>query len=67
MRKILPLLIVGIIILFIGSSVASNICVNTIELNSTSINSDKQELLLGGGPEEEWNITFGGDDYDVFL
>jgi hypothetical protein len=67
MKKILPLLLVGIIILFIGSSVASNICVNTIELNSASINLDRQEPLFSDGQEELWNVTFGGDGYDVFF
>lgn len=56
-----------IIILFIGSSVASNNCLNNIELNSTSINSDRQEPLFSDGPEELWNVTFGGDGYDVFF
>ena len=67
MKKISSLMTFGIIILFIGSSIASNICLNNIELNSTSINSDRQEPFLGDGPDEEWNITFGGDDYDVFF
>ena len=67
MSKISLLITVGIIILFIGSSVASDICVNTTELKSTSINLDGEEPCLRDGPEEEWNITFGGDGYDIFF
>jgi len=29
--------------------------------------NDASHNLFSDGPEEQWNVTFGGDDYDVFF
>ena len=34
---------------------------------SLSIPKEAQISFLNDGPEEEWNVTFGGDMYDVFF
>ena len=66
MKKISTVMIVGVLILFAGSSVASCICCTTDE-NDNSYSHGGQKSFFNGGPQEEWNITFGGDDYDVFF
>ena len=38
------------------------------EGTSSLLTKKNMNLLIGGsGPQEEWNVTFGGDKYDVFF
>ena len=60
-------LVVGIIVLFIGASILPNINISAEIFDTVSIiNRNKycNFLYLDDLPEEEWNITFGGIDYD---
>jgi hypothetical protein len=50
-------LVIGVFFLFVGLSVTSSI---SQEIKNKSI----KEILTGDPPEEEWNTTFGGPDYD---
>jgi len=53
--------IIGIIVcvLFFGAGVTSSISGNVVKLNIVENNN-----FLDNPPEEEWNKTFGGKDYD---
>jgi len=69
-------LVIGIIVLFVGASVVPSICGTSSKLNDvTTLQVDENqmdventgclEMTLGNPPEEEWNKTFGGVEYDA--
>lgn len=65
-KKIVLMLIVGILI--ISGLNVNAISEKEIKSITTYTNTDEiDESILNNGPEEEWNITFGGDRYDVFF
>ena len=60
-------LVLGIIILFFGASIVSNIDVGAEIFDSVSVtnrNENRNFLFRSNPPSEEWNMTFGGTDYD---
>ena len=56
-----------IIILVLITNIIPSISGNFKEGNDLSTNLSQHPTLLNDGPEEQWNVTFGGDDYDVFF
>jgi len=65
-NKIIPILIAGFLILSgFGTSALSQKEMKTIF--PLPYNEDLDKLTLFNGPEEEWNVTFGGDKYDIFF
>jgi hypothetical protein len=59
--------VIYILSLFLGASILSNINVNADIINTGSLINEKKcsnLLLVGTPPKEEWNVTFGGFDYD---
>ena len=67
-KKIICILICT---LFIATAVASatNITTNANEGNQVTIKKSNEIGItsLNDGPDEEWNVTFGGDKYDIFF
>jgi len=58
---------VELILFILIASIVPCISGNVKEGDDVSSNSDVQMNLLGDGPVEQWNVTFGGDKYDVFF
>ena len=63
-RKVMVL---GIIILFIGVIILPSTGRNIGMIDDNSENSNVSRENYSGGPQEEWNITFGGTRFDVGL
>ena len=65
--------LVGIFVctLFMISTFATAVNVKTHSHEDNQISLSDPEMVgiafLNDGPEEEWNVTFGGDRYDVFF
>ncbi|UCD13331.1 MAG: PQQ-like beta-propeller repeat protein [Thermoplasmatales archaeon] len=57
-------IIIGIIVVFIIASFVSNISGDIREVSDASSNFEWHRTFLGGGPQEEWNKTFGGSSVD---
>jgi hypothetical protein len=65
-KKIIPILIVGFLVLSgFGTSAFSQKDMNTIF--SSPYNEEFDRLTSHIGPEEVWNVTFGGNKYDIFF
>ncbi len=58
---------VEIVLLILIASIIPTISGNIKEGDDVSINSEYHLTQLGKGPVEQWNVTFGGDKYDVFF
>jgi len=56
-----------IIIVALFASLVPSIRGTFKEVNDVTSNSDHHPTLVGKGPEEQWNVTFGGNKYDVFF
>lgn len=63
MIKTKVLIIIGIVIIVsFGNTVFGKESTSTL-----SLKSEMNALLIESGPQEEWNVTFGGDKYDLFF
>lgn len=63
MKKIMFILLIGmLVIVSYGNTVFGK-----EEISRPLIKKDENPLSISSGPQEEWNVTFGGNKYDLFF